>query len=512
MPTYAEIKADIDSRITNKTADESIDNTDVSIPMKTIVDKIQEVESSINSGFTVLDDIGSLLSYSGEAQIVFVKDVKRGGFFYRGTGVVNNGTIFPHAVIGQWIREFKGNTIYATWFGATGEGVVDDRPSLVACADYCGRANRCLDMEIPNGVYRVTDTWTVGTQLVPVIEELLDYQFASAPSVSYAGELNYRPFAIRGGYDTVIHGDFSSTTLKPIMYHCIRHNTGTTNRDEHGASISRIKFVGQGSYIGATEQTLGSYQTSKNQVGLVFMAGLDGVIDSCYFKNMQRGLILNTVYNYKIINYSSNYVQYSWRDIGSNACSIENSHVFNYDLAYDLDSTLLVWKNMWAEGPNKMLRIRLGNNIVIEGFYNECTKEVGDEEPLIDLGMVVGETLGNRGYEAGVPRNITIQGGFIPVNRSGGGYANAIRMKESAGILNLIGCDLLGNIITNNLRNTINFIGSTRRGGGTTDTGPGRITYSGTGAVFADNAAAVAAGLRTGAQYNTSTGEVRIVV
>ena len=373
---------------------------------------------------------------------------------------------------GRWIAIFDKNIVNAKQFGAKADGVQDELPFLNAAAAYCGRANRNLTLFLPNGVYRISDQWVIGNKIVPVESELITFPFYSAPSINYGVEVspNWRPFRIVGSYDSVIHADFSSATLKSAIYYCIRMNTGTTNRDEFGGEISNLKIVGQGSYVGNVEQTFWGWQTPKNQCGIIVLAGLNMTFNNLYFKNMHRGMILNVTYNCAITTWVASYCEYGWRELGSNTGTRNAFHCSNYELAYEVDSTLVTWNGMWAEGPNTVLKVRFANNTTIKGFYNEAHGRALDNQRfVIDIGIDDTEP----GYRPEGINGLVFDGIFVPASYTDNSYANGMRLRDSARNVTVIGGNFTSNIQFDSALTTLIFVNSVLRAG--TVTGPNRI-------------------------------------
>jgi len=94
-----------------------------------IIDKLTTRDGS-NVGAIVVADIDELLLLNTNKEInttAIVKDSNRGGvFIYDGaqSGVNNGGTIFN-----GWVRQYDG-AVNVKWFGAVGDGIVDDTVAI----------------------------------------------------------------------------------------------------------------------------------------------------------------------------------------------------------------------------------------------------------------------------------------------------------------------------------------------------------------------------------------------
>jgi hypothetical protein len=114
-----------------------------------IIDKITTRDGS-NVGAIVVADIDELLLLNTNKEInttAIVKDNNRGGVFnYDGaqSGVNNGGTIFN-----GWVRQYE-DAMSVKWFGAKGNGVIDDKSAFEA-AIATGK-----EVFVPAGTYRIT--------------------------------------------------------------------------------------------------------------------------------------------------------------------------------------------------------------------------------------------------------------------------------------------------------------------------------------------------------------------
>lgn len=80
---------------------------------------------SSTNGLAVFDDINDFGTYTGSEDLIFVKELMRGGFFYRydGSRSVDEGMIFIDGAKRKWMRYVEGNKINVQWYGATPDGV-----------------------------------------------------------------------------------------------------------------------------------------------------------------------------------------------------------------------------------------------------------------------------------------------------------------------------------------------------------------------------------------------------
>jgi hypothetical protein len=112
------------------------------------VDSVSELENLSLSALSV--ELVNVLGYYSAG------DGGGGSFRYSSTdvSVVNGGTIFsPTAGPGRWLRVFSGS-VNVRWFGAVGDGVLDDTASFSAALSYC--RSQVLSLFIPSGNYVVS--------------------------------------------------------------------------------------------------------------------------------------------------------------------------------------------------------------------------------------------------------------------------------------------------------------------------------------------------------------------
>lgn len=430
-----------------------------------------------------MENIAELKTFAGTTNDEFVSTKgyyspgDGGGATYRwnslSTAVDDGGSVIQVTGVatGRWIAVFDNNLVNVKQFGAKGDGVQDELVFLNKAASFCGKANMNFTLFIPNGVYRITDQWLIGAKIVPIESELFEFPYYACPSINYGVESNWRPFRIRGSYDSVIHADFTSSTIKAAIYYCIRMNTGTTNRDEFGGEISNLKIVGQGSYINGSEQTMFDWQTAKNQCGLIVVGGIGMKMENLYFKNMLRGMNLNTSYNSIVSHWVANFCEYAWFELGSNTGNRNAFHCFNYELAYEVRSSLLVWDGMWAEGVNTVLKI-VGNNNTIKGFYNEAhQRELSNQKFVVEIGLPSTDP----NYNADGVNGIVFDGFFLPASYTNLTPANGIRMRDGARNVSIIGGHVLANVQFDNAANNLIYINSLQRSG--VVSGPSKIYH-----------------------------------
>ena len=105
---------------------------------------------------TVADMTSFATSGLADGQAANVSDLKRGGVFRWASGstaTVNDGTIFPAAGAGRWLR-VNPLPLNVQWFGAVGNGVTDDHAAFLAAHDALMPDGGTI--VIPKGFYRLS--------------------------------------------------------------------------------------------------------------------------------------------------------------------------------------------------------------------------------------------------------------------------------------------------------------------------------------------------------------------
>jgi hypothetical protein len=74
-------------------------------------------DTLINDPIDTVQDISALQSYAGDAKMLVVTDLIRGGLFYKtNTGVIDDGTVIAGAS-GYWNRQYQKGVVHVGWFG-----------------------------------------------------------------------------------------------------------------------------------------------------------------------------------------------------------------------------------------------------------------------------------------------------------------------------------------------------------------------------------------------------------
>lgn len=450
MPTYAELITDIQQRIQNKTEAQSIENTDVSTPMIDIVNKLQEVAGVVGGNIPVLANIAALEGFEGANDLVFVQG-DRGGFFQTGSGTVDNGIVFSHSISGQWIRVYdKARGVNVKWFGAVGDGVADDLTALVNAMRATVYLDAGTKLVFPDGVFRITDTWTLGYKAVNE-DELFDYSAYEAPS--YLTNINNEDYLGRkpkqidivGSRNTWIYGDFESVTWKAIVYHGIRIRLG---RSDMAGKIENIKIAGKGKFngSGAVVENYADLGTTKNQIGFVSVFQDFGRMEGFYICNCRQGYLVNASYGLRKNNFFWRFCETAYFDRSSSLGYGANFHARNCNLGYRLQAAYSNFIDLWGEHNLEDVWVQSGRGIRLDNLY--CEKAITDGAE-VTYRVKIGYDASDPNYSPTQPTvdNLTISNFAISSYYSPSGTnGNALLIQASTGKVKFQGAFINGDV------------------------------------------------------------------
>jgi hypothetical protein len=339
----------------------------------------------------VISKIEELYSFSrGAKTIVDVKDVSRGGIFkYFKEGKVDSGITFPAVGGGYWIRQFKGNIIYAKWYGVDGSGKSNDLNKLLI-------------------IVAKLNTMGGGTLFLPkrvMINNNLLNRFTGI--LICKSPINIRPELDRS---TIIFNNhtvplllFLNTDGPSIKDIDFVYTGNQINTVKGGAGAAFLSFIGVNDYGTFNNEFLSSVivsfatdryriqnltlksQTSDNLHSMAYfinLHGRSGISDYCYngivenivMQDYQTGIFLEGQKGLKINNIKSNNRGYS--------PSISPGHVIYTQKAGNSNLTRLMYneniiiKNI-TEGPDfhsldiGTLSIKYTNNSKISNIFSE---------------------------------------------------------------------------------------------------------------------------------------------
>lgn len=383
-----------------------------------------------------------------------------GGLYYwnnSSTTADNGGSVIQatSVVTGRWIGIFPDNLVNVRRFGAKGDGVQDDLPMFNAATTFALFSGGGRTLFIPSGVYRITDTWLIGYRAVQE-PEIPFYDATLAPSFTTAGSPSVKNnLQIKGEDNSVIHGDFTSASLKAIVYYCIRTSGGASDA-EFAPKIENIKIFGQGAYVGLTDQGLTTTQVAKNQIAFVSVLAYQIRIERLFTQNVAYGCITSNGYSSMISSYRSEYCEWGLYDVGSAASFRENLRIFYCPTGYTMgiSSGITQCYNVWIGGLgcSTALRIINSSGAIIDGFYSEIDRVPGDTGATFDFGL--DDTDPSFNGSLGSPSRIVVRGANVSASFTTSGRSNAVRLRATCGNVVFVTSNIVGSVIVDNAKFT----------------------------------------------------------
>ena len=324
----------------------------------------------------MVSDIQALVNYQGNDSVVLVKDNLQGGVFYLESGklVPDNGIVFERKRGGgYWIRKFDiTNGVNPCWWGAKGDGKHDDLQAIKSATESA-IANIC-SLVFPSGIFRITDQWLIGGK--PVEEkDLFIRSLGKEPSWNvreYAKGRFTNPLIIRGDVNTIIYGDFTSTTLKAIIYYGSigNGNSKQPSAQHYTHTISNIAVFGQGSFSGTSPTPQNVKRTSSNQIGLVVYRSPQFRVDGCKFAGLQIGLFMQDTYFSEVVRTQFAACETGFYGIGSHASLYQSLYSDNCKTGIDLFASAISANSIHFQFCETGL-VYGGEAFIVNGIYCE---------------------------------------------------------------------------------------------------------------------------------------------
>ncbi len=477
----------------------------------------------------VVNTIGALEGYVGTEQVVFVRDDHRGGIFTKTNDALtaDGGTIFSASGGGFWVRQFKRyNGISVRWFGAVGDGIVDDYAAIMATIDYITHGNTAYGITIvdrpalifPDGIYRITQSIIIGG--VPVSNyDAMFYQGADPGAPSYnLAELSKAngtlPISMLFGQRAYIFADFSpAEPTAAISYGCSGNAYGA--QSTQSAIIDGLKVIVDSQFPTTPYNPIAFGSKAPNIIGIVMYMTTEGMtVRNCKFIESGYGLVANMGYftDYQQMTFRSNNIGFV--GIGGHSCTGLMFQADHCNLGYDIKLGAAVFNQMSTEQCKRAIHIN-GTNVTINGIYFEQ----------------LDQTSGINDYQVTIGIDGPISVNYTGINLNGGQISadnnKHILIKSSVMDCALTNTTNFGTIyVENNLTKVFTNTFSNLQGNTANVTQidgyvrtPRLITNSilvvddltiSDMPVYANETEAVANALVKGRQYQTPTGEVRI--
>jgi len=214
--------------------------------------KLSKIDAaSIGQEVTTVNTIAELsaITNAKSEQTAFVKDSLRGGTFTLSTltgNTVDNGIIFPSSITGYvWKRDISNaSSLNVKWFGAKGDNLNDDAPSIQATINYAAASG--AGVYIPTGLYRIYTEITIPNTFSKIIsgaganKSLLVYYGTAGGNVIHASKISFctfEDFGIDGvgnaGYamklDSITYSTFKNLRIQHTVNAGISYSYGWEN-------------------------------------------------------------------------------------------------------------------------------------------------------------------------------------------------------------------------------------------------------------------------------------------
>jgi len=276
-------------------------------------------------------------------------------------------------------------------FGAIGDGIADDLPALNAAiaALLAPPYYQGGTIDLGSKIYRVTDTWVVGTKFIDA-EDCFEGNItvrkpASYNEAEYIKSIGKNPVKIisSGGG---IYGDFTPTKLTPIIYYNLYGDTRAwRSTEKYISEITNVGVYGKGALVNGVptlKPNSVGHNYLNNQLGILCLYTLQMKINNPTFYGVQEGLLMNSCYfstirspYFKLNNRGLYHVQ-------SHGSLIENPTAYYCNKAYEIRSSQIVMNNINTENCPISLHILNGNNTV-NGCYLESGGNAGEGQLII---------------------------------------------------------------------------------------------------------------------------------
>jgi hypothetical protein len=341
----------------------------------------------------VIQTLDDFATFSGTEKVIYVYDLGAGGMFLRSETalVADGGIVFEDANGNFYRRHFDPALgINVKWFGAKGDGIQDDLPAFNACRDYITFNGVFLglektsrpDMLIPDGKYRLTNTFKIGGAPISPTDALTYQAYDSgsgAPSYNLTEHLkggSTLAVGIKCSNLAYIIPDFGPLSeLKAVVsYGCYSSSYGDGNLSSTTIHGLKILSVESGNY-----DNFGT--DGPNLAGLVIYGLIPGItVQHCKFAGLEAGLISNMGYmtDFRQLHFES--CEKGFVSMGGHGCTGNMFVAYHCELAYDIRSGASAFIQMNTEQCNRALYVQ-GNNIVFNGCYFEQLADYSAQFP-----------------------------------------------------------------------------------------------------------------------------------
>lgn len=349
-------------------------------------------------------------------------------------------------------------TVTPQQFGAAGDGITDDLSALQAAINYLLSSPDYQGgtLDLGSNIYRITDRLVVGNFFVEESDCFIRNITVTKP-VSY-NETEYiksvrnnqiKIIANGGG----IYGDFTSTTLKAIIYYnCIGDTRAVGSHENYIGGIEGVSLYGKGSVINGKPSLLPNstnWGYSNNQVGVICLYSFKMKVRDCTFYGLKEGIMFNNTYFSNIENCYFKLCERGIYHMQSHGSIIYNPTAYYCLKGYEIRSGQISMINVNTENCGVGLHIIDGKNTV-QGCYLESGGFTTESQ------LIIGASPTDFNYEGYDADGISINAVTIVSTYSDATPATALKLKETAKTITINGGQIqVGNTVSLSVSNVL---------------------------------------------------------
>jgi hypothetical protein len=347
----------------------------------------------------------------------------------------NNNTTynatFPNGVDSAALKMLdpkKG--IYPEIWGAVGDGKRDNTWALNECSKYIAGLKGVRNVTIYlSGIYRITDTWTIGTKFVD-LEYAFQYINFNTPTFSQV-DYNLSRYktnvSIVGTVGSGIYADFDdSTKLKPAILYTLQGDTRAGQSIElYNTVFSNFGVYAKGYLQNGVPTRIASYQN--NVCGIACLSNTGIKISGCAIIGFKEGIIQNYSYFSKIENTSIDKCERGIFSYGSASSKLELVRFSNDKKAMELRSSAVELSTIYTTQCPISIHVGAGGitgtNLYFESYNTGAAQIIIGDDPL-DKYYLAGRN--------GIVDGTAFTNAIVVANKADGSGGNSILMKETA--------------------------------------------------------------------------------
>ena len=309
-------------------------------------------------------------------------------------------------------------------FGAKGDGIADDTQALRDCYTYISKLKGYTNLTILlSGIYRITDTWVLGTKFVD--ESDIFQNTAKAPSlnqVEFNSSRRIPLISIKGTGAAGIYADFESSTPKAVIYYCIQGDTRVPQSIElYNAQIAGVGIYPKG-YFSKGIPTR-AITANNNLFGIVSLNNTHLTIVNCTVIGMREGIVQNYSYFSNVSKCDIRHCQRGFYSYGCGSSKFNDSTIAFTGKAVEIRSSQFGLDGIYASSCS------IGLHVAAGGFngsriYLESSN-TGESQ------IIIGDNPGDQYYTSGIVDNVVFTNLTVVANKPEGA-GNSLVMKDNA--------------------------------------------------------------------------------